>query len=72
MTWINVKDSLPPLPLDKNDSSEDVVVLNKDGLRYVAVYTQRGRWSEQSTGCGCCAEHIYPTHWMPLPGAPNE
>ncbi len=81
--WINVKDKLPDIKehIGVDIEYQDVLVLDSDQQMYVAYLTKRGisgfrtveqySWEERSTGCGCCAKPLTPTHWMPLPELPN-
>ncbi len=75
MEWISVKDKVPELQFNgmgiQDWPSEDVLVLCKDSQMYVAYYTIYGQWTVQETGCGCCADYVHPTHWMPLPEIPK-
>ena len=80
MEWISVKDRFPEIN-EKSQSSVDVLISCSDGILVARVifYKAMGYkkedtyyWSEQSTGCGCCAASIEPTHWMPLPEPPKE
>lgn len=80
--WIHVKDKLPePKKIDGADIEyEDVLVVDRDGQMYVGYLQKWGisgyrteeeyHWSERSTSCGCCAQDLKPTHWMPLPAPP--
>jgi hypothetical protein len=78
--WISVKEKLPEID-PKGYSSENVLVYDSEGFLVACVnfYPARGcrkedlyTWSEQCTGCGCCARSLNPTHWMPLPVPPKE
>lgn len=80
-TWISVKDRLPEIK-GNYCPSDAVLVCESDGDMYVACVTyypiegfrkkEEYRWSEQSTGCGCCARDLRVEYWMPLPKLPKE
>jgi hypothetical protein len=82
MQWISVKERLPEVDETQSSNSEDVLILDSDGTMYVghmdfypvAGYRKESKvtWSENATGCGCCAEGLHPTHWMPLPKPPGQ
>ena len=81
MNWIDCNVRTPETPTEGELStfySDDVLILNQDGNCYVARFELRIRekketyWLEQSSGCGCCADIMLPTHWMPIPAAPEK
>jgi hypothetical protein len=82
--WIKCSDRMPDLKNKdgSNSCSEDVLIIESDETMYVAnlVYLnasgyrkeERYYWKENSTGCGCCAEDLFPEYWMPLPTPPKQ
>ncbi len=84
MEWIRVQDRLPDIK-DKSRAlscSEDVLVLDYDGIQYVGYlifYGISGKrkqeqysWSDRADGLGGGSESLKPTHWMPLPPYPKN
>lgn len=81
MKWISVKDENPEIN-EKTLNSSDVLVFDSSGTQYVgylifypiAGYRKKEeyKWSDRSTGCGCCSENLDVTHWMPLPESPEK
>lgn len=70
--WISVEDRFPEIP--KSDEVSDFVVVcnaNSKYEIYIATIDRKGRWCENSSGCGCCADCLTPTHWMLLPVLPE-
>jgi hypothetical protein len=80
MEWISVKDRLPEIKEDGSDESEVVAILDEYGSIYVGFvnfYPAGGyrkedvyRWTEKTSGCGCCCGGLMVTHWMKLPEKP--
>lgn len=60
--WISVNEFTPK---DTKYEKENVLVFY-DGNCYVA-YFNGDSWNEFGTSCGCCADVLKPSHWMPLP-----
>ena len=46
---------------------EDFVVMAEDGTAYY-----RAGWYEENSADDAPYVSVYPTHWMPLPGAPSD
>ncbi len=77
--WIKCTDRLPEIV--SGNTSNNVLIICDEGILVARIILYRAlnnrktdeyKWSEQSTGCGCCAEDITPTHWMTLPEPPKE
>lgn len=67
MDWISVKDRLP-------ENDEDVLVYNSESGIYMSTFYKR-RVSSYDSGWDSCCECGYykdPTHWIPLPKAPEK
>lgn len=77
--WTSVKDKLPPRL--KDDDSYSIYVLLTDGTSISTGYLEFEE-DDEDGNCWvadaidlinpCCAGWAQPTHWMPLPGLPNE
>ena len=71
--WISVEERLPEAT-DKFGSSENVLILGKNGWRTVAMYCiPENKWY-LSVGAiqGDCEYPFEITHWMPIPKLPKE
>jgi hypothetical protein len=81
--WIKCSERLPDVEEnpEKDTGSKDVLIVDSDKTLYVARLSRHPikdyikqvtySWEENSTGCGCCCGGLAPTHWMPLPNAPE-
>lgn len=70
--WISVEDRLPEAT-DKFGGSEDVLILDENGWRTVAMYCiPKNKWY-LSVGAiqGDCEYPFEITHWMPIPELPK-
>lgn len=64
--WISCSERMP-------EDEQEVIVHNKLGYRYVSYFDEHsGLFFDMRGGNQMnCIEHIFVTHWMPLPAAPE-
>jgi hypothetical protein len=58
--WISVKDRLP-------EGKGAYLIYHNNSAANIAIYSGSDYWSY-----GYYSNRIYPTHWMPLPAAPED
>lgn len=65
--WISCSERMP-------EDEQEVIVQNKLGYRYVSYFDEHsGLFFDMRGGNQInCIEHIFVTHWMPLPAAPQQ
>ncbi len=65
--WISCSERMP-------EDEQEVIVHNKLGYRYVSYFDEHsGLFFDMRGGNQMnCIEHIFVTHWMPLPAAPQQ
>ncbi len=65
--WISCSERMP-------EDGQEVIVHNKLGYRYVSYFDEHsGLFFDMRGGNQMnCIEHIFVTHWMPLPAAPQQ
>ncbi|HFJ3209936.1 TPA: DUF551 domain-containing protein, partial [Salmonella enterica subsp. enterica serovar Virchow] len=66
-SWISCSERMP-------EDGQEVIVHNKLGYRYVSYFDEHsGLFFDMRGGNQMnCIEHIFVTHWMPLPAAPQQ
>ncbi|EIH0997073.1 DUF551 domain-containing protein [Salmonella enterica] len=66
-SWISCSERMP-------EDEQEVIVQNKLGYRYVSYFDEHsGLFFDMRGGNQInCIEHIFVTHWMPLPAAPQQ
>ena len=71
--WISVEERLPETT-DEFGRSEDVLILDENGWRTVAMYCMPENKWYLSIGAiqGECEYPFEITHWMPIPELPKE
>lgn len=64
--WISCSERMP-------EDEQEVIVHNKLGYRYVSYFDEHsGLFFDMRGGNQMnCIEHIFVTHWMPAPAAPE-
>ena len=65
--WVACSEQMP-------EDEQEVIVQNKMGYRYVSYFDEHsGLFFDMRGGNQMnCIEHIFVTHWMPLPAAPQQ
>ena len=65
--WVACSEQMP-------EDEQEVIVQNKMGYRYVSYFDEHsGLFFDMRGGNQMnCIEHIFVTHWMPLPAAPLQ
>ena len=65
--WVACSERMP-------EDEQEVIVQNKMGYRYVSYFDEHsGLFFDMRGGNQMnCIEHIFVTHWMPLPAAPQQ
>jgi hypothetical protein len=65
--WVACSEQMP-------EDEQEVIVQNKMGYRYVSYFDEHsGLFFDMRGGNQMnCIEHIFVTHWMPLPAAPKK
>ncbi len=65
--WVACSEQMP-------EDEQEVIVQNKMGYRYVSYFDEHsGLFFDMRGGNQMnCIEHIFVTHWMPLPSAPQQ
>lgn len=65
--WISCSERMP-------EDEQEVIVQNKLGYRYVSYFDEHsGLFFDMRGGNQInCIDHIFVTHWMPLPAAPQQ
>ena len=65
--WVACSEQMP-------EDEQEVIVQNKMGYRYVSYFDEHsGLFFDMRGGIQMnCIEHIFVTHWMPLPAAPQQ
>ena len=65
--WVSCSERMP-------EDEQEVIVQNKMGYRYVSYFDEHsGLFFDMRGGNQMnCIEHIFVTHWMPMPAAPQQ
>lgn len=65
--WVACSEQMP-------EDEQEVIVQNKMGYRYVSYFDEHsGLFFDMRGGNQMnCIEHIFVTHWMPMPAAPQQ
>lgn len=65
--WVACSERMP-------EDEQEVIVQNKMGYRYVSYFDEHsGLFFDMRGGNQMnCIEHIFVTHWMPMPAAPQQ
>lgn len=65
--WVACGEQMP-------EDEQEVIVQNKMGYRYVSYFDEHsGLFFDMRGGNQMnCIEHIFVTHWMPMPAAPQQ
>ena len=65
--WVSCSERMP-------EDEQEVIVQNKMGYRYVSYFDEHsGLFFDMRGGNQMnCIEHIFDTHWMPMPAAPQQ
>ncbi|MEG6411440.1 DUF551 domain-containing protein [Enterobacter roggenkampii] len=65
--WVACSERMP-------EDEQEVIVQNKMGYRYVSYFDEHsGLFFDMRVGNQMnCIEHIFVTHWMPMPAAPQQ
>ncbi|WP_426726084.1 DUF551 domain-containing protein [Enterobacter cloacae complex sp. 342H5] len=66
-SWVACGEQMP-------EDEQEVIVQNKMGYRYVSYFDEHsGLFFDMRGGNQMnCIEHIFVTHWMPMPAAPQQ